>query len=491
MPTLRILYLEDSSYDAEMALRIIRKAGIDFSVKIVDNQRDFKTQLSEFHPDIVLSDHALYQFTSLDAIKIFKESCLKIPFVLVTGTVSEEFAVTILKEGADDYLLKDNLTRLPSAIQNSIEKCRLEHERKKYLENVIASATMMRSAESLAHFGSWEVDVATGAVKWSDEMFHIYGYVPGEIEPTYETFITHIHPDEVTAVKQMVEEILAHLKGGQCEFRIFDKGGKLKYISNKIVVSKNDLDNSVTIRGFNQDITQRKQAEEKWLNTFKELTRVEKELVEQQLGQQKIITETTIQTQEKEREELAKELHDNINQILASVKMYLNMAKTDETRRIELVDRSYDNVNYAIEEIRKLCKSLVAPSLGDIGLKEAVFELAEEVNLTRQFRVDVDFKGKRPELDPGLKLMLYRIVQEQMNNIIKYAKASKAVIKFKFDPASIRLCITDNGVGFDPSKKATGIGLKNIRARVEFYSGKLNVISAPGEGCALEIIIPV
>jgi signal transduction histidine kinase len=87
--------------------------------------------------------------------------------------------------------------------------------------------------------------------------------------------------------------------------------------------------------------------------------------------------------------------------------------------------------------------------------------------------------------------MLYRIAQEQVNNIVKYAKASEATITLKTGPRNIMLSIADNGVGFDPSQKAKGIGLKNISSRVEFYSGKLNIRTAPGKGCTLEVSIPV
>jgi two-component system sensor histidine kinase UhpB len=127
-----------------------------------------------------------------------------------------------------------------------------------------------------------------------------------------------------------------------------------------------------------------------------------------------------------------------------------------------------------------------------MGLNEALQGLVEEVNLTRQIHVALSFqKEAANKLDARMELMLYRIVQEQLNNIIKHARASKAAVELKSDAGSVILLIKDNGVGFDPSKKPTGIGLKNIRSRVEFYSGQLHLESAPGKGCSLEIIIPV
>ncbi len=220
----------------------------------------------------------------------------------------------------------------------------------------------------------------------------------------------------------------------------------------------------------------------------------QKERAEQQIKEQQLKTEITIQTQEKERNELGRELHDNINQILATVKMYLSMAKSKEniTRDLDLIDQSYEYVNEAIEEIRKLSHSLVAPSLGDISLVEALQELADDTKLFNnlQVQLSVDERYHENGIDKNKELMLYRIVQEQLNNIIKYAKANKVVITLKAAGSHLILSVTDNGVGFDTKKKSKGIGLKNISNRVEFYSGNMNIASAPGKGCTLKVYIP-
>jgi len=224
-----------------------------------------------------------------------------------------------------------------------------------------------------------------------------------------------------------------------------------------------------------------------------ERKRTKEEQAEQQIKQQKLITEVAIQAQEKEKNELGRELHDNINQILATVKIYLGMAKSGQNVPEDLVGISYEYVNQAMEEIRKLSHSLVTPSLGDISLKEALQELAENINLLEGLQVQllVDEKYNEQAKDKNKELMLYRIVQEQLNNITKYAKAKEAVISLKIDSDNLFLSVADNGVGFDTTQKSKGIGLKNISSRVEFYSGNMNIISSPGRGCTLEVYIPM
>lgn len=146
-----------------------------------------------------------------------------------------------------------------------------------------------------------------------------------------------------------------------------------------------------------------------------------------------------------------------------------------------------------MKEIRKLSHSLVAPSLGNLGLKEALEVLAHDTNLLNGLKVEltIDEKYNEKDIDKTRELMLYRVVQEQLNNITKYAKADEAFITLKKESKVLFLTIADNGVGFDTNKKSTGgIGLTNMKSRIEFYSGTLNIISAPSKGCKLEISIP-
>lgn len=140
---LRILMLEDLQDDVGLIERTLRKEGMNFIAKRVDSQNEFTESLQGFQPDVILSDHALPQFNSLEALKICRKQGANIPFILVTGTVSEEFAVSCLKQGADDYVLKSNMVRLPSAIFNALKQRHHEAKRKK------AERTLRKQNEEL------------------------------------------------------------------------------------------------------------------------------------------------------------------------------------------------------------------------------------------------------------------------------------------------------------------------------------------------------
>lgn len=122
MKALRILLLEDSENDAELAKRTIRRHGIDFISIRVDQREEFVQAVGEFRPDVILSDHSLPQFNSMEALRISKKLGFRGPFILLTGAVTDEFAANCLKMGADDYVLKSNMQRIPTSILHALKK---------------------------------------------------------------------------------------------------------------------------------------------------------------------------------------------------------------------------------------------------------------------------------------------------------------------------------------------------------------------------------
>jgi signal transduction histidine kinase len=126
---IRILFLEDEVSDAELNEAELRRAGVSFTSLRVETRPDFARALEEFHPDVIVADYRLPQFSAMEALDLVRDRKGDLPFILVTGSQSEEVAVDSLKEGADDYILKQSLKRLPSALQRALEK--REAERRK------------------------------------------------------------------------------------------------------------------------------------------------------------------------------------------------------------------------------------------------------------------------------------------------------------------------------------------------------------------------
>jgi two-component system, NarL family, sensor histidine kinase UhpB len=164
----------------------------------------------------------------------------------------------------------------------------------------------------------------------------------------------------------------------------------------------------------------------------------------------------------------------------------------DSNNRLDLLQTSFKNLGFAIEQIRQFSNALIAPSLGDVTLVQAIKDLIDIIRMTSSLKLEFnnnDYDGQ--SIDNAIQLMLYRIVQEQTNNIIKHSGAKHVSINLSSTPTQIMMVIEDDGVGFDPKKTHKGIGLRNMAHRAEFYNGKIRIISAPGKGCRLELFIPL
>ncbi|MBI5858810.1 MAG: PAS domain S-box protein [Sphingobacteriales bacterium] len=198
----------------------------------------------------------------------------------------------------------------------------------------------------------------------------------------------------------------------------------------------------------------------------------------------------TIKGQENERNEIGRELHDNIQQILGAAKLQLDCALSYKHNSKEYIRYGVENISLAIDEIRKFSKRLVAPRFQDNRLTDEINE--QLINLGISNMATMDYKKFNETLpDHSTKLVLFRVIQEQLTNILKHAKASSVHIRLESDHAGLMLEVKDNGVGFDPSQKRNGIGLSNIYNRVELSGGSVKINSAEGKGCKLTVAIPL
>jgi PAS domain S-box-containing protein len=270
--TYKILHIEDIASDAELVERTLKKSGLAFNKVIVDKKNDYTRLLQDFQPDIVLSDHSLPTFNSLEALKILKSSGKNIPFILITATVSEEFAVDIMKEGASDYVLKDRLQRLPSAVTNAIQKYRLDNERNTYLNKIVASEALFTKAESIAEFGTWRYNINTKKINWSSGTYHLLGYKHKEVEPSIHNFLKRVVPEDLPKLEKIFKEPLSKLHHGDVEFRIKNKDRSIRYIHSQFEIEMDEEDKPGYITGFNQDVTSTKKAEINIQRSIDELT---------------------------------------------------------------------------------------------------------------------------------------------------------------------------------------------------------------------------
>jgi two-component system NarL family sensor kinase len=204
------------------------------------------------------------------------------------------------------------------------------------------------------------------------------------------------------------------------------------------------------------------------------------------------ITAAAIKGQEQERAKVSRELHDNVNQVLTTVKLYLELCLDKKVDIPNILSKSAKLLNGTIDDIRQLSKQLSAPSLADMNFRETLRELAGSVRAASEIIIDLNIGLKEcPEMDSELHLSIYRIMQEQLTNIIKYAKADVVTISLEHEKGQLMLIISDNGIGFNAGKRTPGLGLTNMRSRASILGGNFTIQSSTGKGTTVIVSIPV
>ena len=223
-----------------------------------------------------------------------------------------------------------------------------------------------------------------------------------------------------------------------------------------------------------------------------ERKKLEKKLVTEQVSHQKQLMQATIDGQENERHEIGKELHDNIGQQLTTIKLFLDFAKTSaDEATLEMVNMALKGISDVINEVRVMSHSLVPYTLKDLGLVDSIDELIESLKRTQSLKIAfAHFGFSETSLPENQKLALFRIIQEQLNNVIKHAQAKNVTVKLSVNGSGTVLEIRDDGNGFDSKKIRKGLGFINIRNRAELFNGKAEIQSKPGQGCWLTVSFP-
>jgi signal transduction histidine kinase len=263
----------------------------------------------------------------------------------------------------------------------------------------------------------------------------------------------------------------------QYENRVLTKKGNTKFISwyHTIISEKESKVSGILSLG--EDITDK-------------TILLQRLSMQEETKRQQLIS-AVIDAQEKERHEIAVELHDNVNQILTTCKLLLEQEAHNGNASAFVINTS-QYLQTAIDEIRNLSHRLTPTHLEGISFQQAIEEMANKINLAGRLKISVAIKGVGflNRLPASVSLSVFRILQEQMSNIIKYAEANKVHIAIYADKDSVDFEVKDNGKGFNLKNATKGLGLKSIYSRAELHNGTVYINTAPGEGCVLSVYIP-
>ena len=215
------------------------------------------------------------------------------------------------------------------------------------------------------------------------------------------------------------------------------------------------------------------------------------------VNEHKIRTTSVLEGQERERRKIARELHDGLGQMLTALKFNIQGIKGAASKKEQThIDTIKQMIQDTILEVRRISFDLMPSVLNDFGLAAALYHLSERFSLSRNSNVQIQYVGAKDvgRFEKNIEINIYRIIQEALNNAIKYADATIISIDLQFDDEHIKFCVSDNGKGFTPDNKkksdGTGRGITNIRERVSLLNGNLIFNSIIEEGTKISVEIP-
>ena len=271
VPTLRVLLVEDVAADAELEVREIKRAGLRVSHRIVDSEKDFIGALREFAPDVILSDFSMPQFDGMDALRLAKELAPDTPFIFVSGTLGEEYAIRALKNGATDYVVKSNLVRLSAAVERALAEAKVLRERRQTEAELEIARERLQEREAglrRAQLVAKLAHVITGPdgtfESWSDTLPSLIGMQLASMPRSTREWLDIMHPEDREALRAKSIEAGATGQRVDIEYRLRQEGAEWIHVRQVIEPLAGQPDAGGTGRWFStlQDITEQKRAEE-------------------------------------------------------------------------------------------------------------------------------------------------------------------------------------------------------------------------------------
>ena len=336
-------------------------------------------------------------------------------------------------------------------------------------------------ALSAAQMGTWDWDIRDGATKWSAETKLMFGFQPSDPEVSPEIFYSMLHPEDRSFVEESINRSIRNGTPYEAEFRMPQPSGTIRWIRGKGKVLLDEQGKPARLIGINADITKTKDVEVK---------------LRQSHNQVRTLAGRLINAQETERRRISRELHDDLNQRVATLAVAISRLKRRLTTQPEIIsdlNQLYNQTNDLGNEIRQLSHQLHPVTLEHLGLAGAlrgyVDEFERETGIPTSFSVQI----KREKIPFEISVCLYRIAREALRNIAKHSQAQSASIVLEEDNQALKMTIVDSGIGFDveTARRASGLGLLSAEERLNLLQGTLQVVSTSTKGTKLIASIPL
>ncbi len=350
--------------------------------------------------------------------------------------------------------------------------------------------------------GTWDWDIGTNRVKWSEGFYTLMGYRPGEVEPGYTAFRTRVHPEDVAFRNRAMREAMEQRGEYACEYRLLWPDGSVHWIEARGRFIYDPHGEPVRMYGVLSDIDQRKRSEQEFKKLNAELEHRVAERTAEAEKRARQLQQLALElsdAEDRERRHIAMVLHDDLQQYLAALHFALETLLPkdrldDEVEtRIQYLHRLIDN---SIQKCRDLSHELSPPVLHQLGLLAALEWLAKEMENKHGIEVTLRSIPEAEPDSPVLAAMLFRSIKELLFNAAKYSEAETAIVEVGTENGCIGIRVSDSGKGCDITELKTrrsnggGFGLFSIEERIHFLGGRVEIDSAPECGFRVTLRVP-
>lgn len=503
---LRVLFVEDSENDALLLEHELRRAGHQTASRRVDTPEALAAALEEQEWDVVIADYVLPRFNGLAALAMVKERGLDLPFIIVSGHITEDTAVAAMKAGAHDYVMKDKPARLGSAIERELREAEVRHARRLADKRLWEEHAFRRAIEDSIPSGISVVDL-DGAQTYVNPAFcQMVGWSENELIGRHAPF-PYWPREEMETITAALEMVAAgQAPPGGLELRLSRKDAS-RFDALLLVTPLRDSFGE--IKGWLSsitDVTQRKQAEDALRRSHEELEQRVRERtadlsaanaqLQAAMAERRRLEHELLEITEKERRRIGLDLHDDLGQRLSGIALMAKGLQNKLSRQgfSDSADagRIYELVQSAMTHARDLAHDLATLDFQEKDLPTALKDLAEHTR--KAFQIACNFQSAKsvPPLESTAVMQLYKITQEALTNAIKHGKTRDVGIHLSNGGTRLVLTVRNDGISF-PSvvSRNAGMGLRIMNYRASLIGASLDIKPGTDSGTVVTCSVPL
>jgi signal transduction histidine kinase len=474
-----LVVVEDSPDDVDLLIARLQAGGMRVAARRVETAVELREALASGRCDIVISDHQLPRFGSLEALRIVRESDPDLPFVIVSGAIGEEVAVELMRSGANDYLMKDRLARLVPSVGAALDGAAARRARRATEAALVESEARFRSITANLPGMVFQLHAEGDLLVYdhvSDGARSVLGIEPDALVARPLALFEVLEPDDARALREAA-----------ANFGDLHWTGRLQVPAGKPAVWL-QLDAGarrlplgyVQWNGIVRDVSRRVRAQEELHASQEELRALASHLV---------------RVREEEREHLAREIHDDVGSTLTGVKFglaWLRGQLEDSPALAARVSQTDQIVDAVIHATSRIVHDL-RPGIIDEGIVPAL----EWLTRSHEQRLGIPCRffasHEDIDLDRDRAIAVFRVCQEALNNAAKYSCATRLDVRLEEAGGSLALEIRDNGrgIGREDMAKSAAWGLRGMRERAVSLGGVLDVSGGPGHGTTIALLLPL